>query len=384
MEVEQINELVRQSADLQERILSLHQIIKSAYSKYLAELESVNLPPIQYAQVVHQLINDKTSKPSFGQFVSPATEMVISLLLSNASYSVESTDFDVLNTTCLELIKLHEHRVCLMQTIAAEMMRIVPNVAALVGTTIASLLLVSAGSLENLSKIPSCNLQLIGKSSSTVEGNSYLAQNVVARISTTAESKAFTIKTNQLSHSGYLGDSQFVKEQPTDFQRKALRLLAAKCAICARLDLFKEFPDGSKGVELRNEIEEKIAKAQEPPPYKQQKPLPAPIDVAKKRRGGRRARKQKQLLAQTEVRRLQNKVAFGQPEKEIIVGDDIEGLGMLKEATKLIHIPNGQLRDSIKKAASKNKIFSSFASETQSVNVAVEPQVKSDKKYKWF
>ncbi len=50
-----------------------------------------------------------------------------------------------------------------MQLISQEMERIAPNVTALVGSTIASLLLVSTGSLESLSKVPSCNLQVIGK-----------------------------------------------------------------------------------------------------------------------------------------------------------------------------------------------------------------------------
>ncbi len=46
---------------------------------------------------------------------------------------------------------------------------------------------------------------------------------------------------------------------------------------------------------------------QEPAPYKQIKPLAAPKDIAGKRRGGRRARKQKQLLATTEVRDCKTK-----------------------------------------------------------------------------
>lgn len=42
------------------------------------------------------------------------------------------------------------------------------------------------------------------------------------------------------------------------------------------------------GYELKDEIERKFDKWQEPPPVKQVKPLPAPLDGQRKKRGGRR------------------------------------------------------------------------------------------------
>ena len=44
----------------------------------------------------------------------------------------------------------------------------------------------------------------------------------------------------------------------------------------------------SFGVKLREDIERKILKWKEPPPAKQEKPLPAPDDRPRKRRGGKR------------------------------------------------------------------------------------------------
>jgi U4/U6 small nuclear ribonucleoprotein PRP31 len=46
--------------------------------------------------------------------------------------------------------------------------------------------------------------------------------------------------------------------------------------------------DGAAGDTFLTDIEAKLDKLQEPPPVKTVKPLPAPIDVAKKKRGGRR------------------------------------------------------------------------------------------------
>lgn len=42
------------------------------------------------------------------------------------------------------------------------------------------------------------------------------------------------------------------------------------------------------GYDMKEEIERKFDKWQEPPPVKQVKPLPAPLDGQRKKRGGRR------------------------------------------------------------------------------------------------
>jgi len=54
------------------------------------------------------------------------------------------------------------------------------------------------------------------------------------------------------------------------------------------VDNFHESSDGAVGDSMRAEIEQKLDKLQEPPPVKQIKPLAAPIDPARKKRGGRR------------------------------------------------------------------------------------------------
>ena len=64
--------------------------------------------------------------------------------------------------------------------------------------------------------------------------------------------------------------------------------MSAKCALAARVDSCHESIDGSFGDQFRADIEGKLDKLQEPPPVKQAKALPAPIDQARKKRGGRR------------------------------------------------------------------------------------------------
>ena len=73
-----------------------------------------------------------------------------------------------------------------------------------------------------------------------------------------------------------------------DLRKKAARLVASKCALAARVDSFHESMDGREGDRLLDDITTKLDKLQEPPPVKQFKPLPAPIDPQPKKRGGRR------------------------------------------------------------------------------------------------
>lgn len=60
------------------------------------------------------------------------------------------------------------------------------------------------------------------------------------------------------------------------------------------------------GYDLKEEIERKFDKWQEPPPVKQVKPLPAPLDGQRKKRGGRRYRNcylQSALLKSPQIKR---------------------------------------------------------------------------------
>ena len=73
-----------------------------------------------------------------------------------------------------------------------------------------------------------------------------------------------------------------------DLKKKAAKLLAAKCALASRVDSCHSSSDGSVGDAFKVDIEGKLDKLQEPPPVKQIKALPAPIDGGRKKRGGRR------------------------------------------------------------------------------------------------
>ena len=63
---------------------------------------------------------------------------------------------------------------------------------------------------------------------------------------------------------------------------------------------------------LREDIERKMDRLQEPPPVKAIKPLPAPLEAARKKRGGKRVRRMKERYALTEMRKQANRMTFGE------------------------------------------------------------------------
>jgi len=101
--------------------------------------------------------------------------------------------------------------------------------------------------------------------------------------------------------------------------------------LAARIDRIHSSPDGSTGEELRAQCLERIDKLQEKPLNKGQRALPVPDDKPSRKRGGRRARKAKEAVAMTDLRKAQNRMAFGREEKEVGygTGDSTAGLGMI-------------------------------------------------------
>lgn len=97
-----------------------------------------------------------------------------------------------------------------------------------------------------------------------------------------------------------------------DLRRKATRLVASKCTLAVKVDAFQRNDSGSIGQTLREEVERKLDRLQEPPPVKAIKPLAAPLEAPRKKRGGKRVRRMKERYALTEMRKQQNRMTFGQ------------------------------------------------------------------------
>ena len=156
-----------------------------------------------------------------------------------------------------------------------------------------------------------------------------------------------------VAHAGFIGQADLVQNTPPALRMKAARILAGKCTLAARIDAYQNAGDGNAaaGQHWRDEITKKITKLLEPPPPKVAKALPVPPEASGKRRGGRRIRKMKERLGQSQKTALMNRVQFGV--EEDTTSDGLLGVGMLTKGQQ-----NGKVRVSSKEQkllAEKNK-----------------------------
>lgn len=191
---------------------------------------------------------------------------------------------------CEMILSLDRAKRILTEYVQSRMNLFAPNLTALIGSLTAAQLLNFAGGLAGLAKTPACNLPPLGSKKQSQTG---FATNVGVR------------------QQGFLYHSPIIRGIPDDLKRQAMRIVAAKVVLVARVDRVHSSPDGHTGEELKSDCLDRLEKLTEPPPNKGPRALPAPDDKPSRKRGGRRARKAKEATAMTDLRKAQNRMAFG-------------------------------------------------------------------------
>ena len=285
--------------EIDNEINVIHKYVRDIYNKRFPELESLVPEPLDYLRTVKELgnnINSAKNNATLQDFLTPANIMVVCVLASTTQLpDLDKEDLDRVVEACNMALELLEHKGSILEYIESRMSLIAPNLSNIIGTTTAAKIMGIAGGLTSLSKMPACNVLLLGAQKRTQSG--------------------FSFASNPL-HTGAIYFSKIVQKMPHDLRKKAARLVAAKCTLAARVDSFHKSKDGKTENSLLADIVSKLDKLLEPPPVKQIKPLPAPIDPQRKKRGGRRYRKMKERLGMTEMRRAANRMNFGD------IGDD--------------------------------------------------------------
>lgn len=302
----------------------LHKVLRDHYSIRFPELETLITNPIDYAKTVAILKNGPLD--SIKEISSFADNMVgapLKSILDGPSLmvvAVEGTttrgremteaELQTVLDTCEKILRLDRERSALVENIQSRMAEIAPNLTVLMGSETAAQFLNQAGGLLELAKTPACNLAAQG--SKKQEGLGF-ATNVGIR------------------QQGYLYYSPIIQSIPNDLKRQAMRIVSSKMVLAARADYARSSLDGSMGEDLRRQCFQRLEKLTEPPPNKGPRALPAPDDKPSRKRGGRRARKAKEAVAMTEIRKAQNRMAFGKEEQEVGygTGEETLGLGML-------------------------------------------------------
>ncbi|KAK9460682.1 uncharacterized protein V1516DRAFT_677372 [Lipomyces oligophaga] len=290
------------ATDITGEITVLHKYVAEKYNPRFPELESLVLSPVDYAKTVKVIGADiatiKDKQKQLTDFLPAAIVMVLTVsAVTSKSRDLTDDELKIIMECCDVLLFFDSAHKKFTQYVATKMTAFAPNTAALVGSVTAAELFGVAGGLAGLSKLPSCNIPSLGVKRNQTNiglGNTGVRQQ------------------------GFLYFSALVQSTPMDLRRQALRILAAKVSLAARIDIARSNMDGMRGLELKNEVEEKLEKLGIPPSNQGPKALPAPDDRPSKKRGGRRIRKYKQKFAMTDLRKAQNRMKFGEQDGDYI------------------------------------------------------------------
>ncbi|KAL1920468.1 uncharacterized protein VTP21DRAFT_845 [Calcarisporiella thermophila] len=303
----QANEL---TVNIDHEIALVHKFIRDHYASKFPELEGLVTNPIEYARTVRAIKNESDlASIDLHSILPPSTVMIVSVTATTTNgIPLSEEQLKIVIEACDMLLALDAAKQMIMEYVASRMSLIAPNLTAVVGSTTAARLLGAAGGLTALTKMPACNVQVLGAQKKVSTGFS-----------------SVTMK----QHAGFIYYSEICMQAPPDLRMKMQKMLAAKCVLAARIDRVHESKNGAQGRKMREDIEQKLEKLTEPPPKKDVKALPVPDEGPRKRRGGRRVRKQKEAYAMTDLRRAQNRMAFGVAEDEASAFEDSKGLGLI-------------------------------------------------------
>lgn len=312
------------STQIDSEIVLVHKFIRDHYSTRFPELETLISNPLDYAKTVAILRNgplnnikalagsdDNLVRAPLQSILDGPTLMVVSVEGTQTKGSEMSpADLKTTLSACSLLLDLDKAKSTLTDYVQSRMTIFAPNLTTLIGSLTAAQLLNFAGGLKGLAKTPDRNIPAMGSRKQRQTG---LSTNVGLR------------------KQGFLYHAPIMEDIQTDLKVQAMRIISAKIVLAARIDSVHQSPDGSMGFDLLESCERRLDKLREPPPNRGPKALPVPDDKPSRKRGGRRARKAKEATAMTDLRKQQNRMAFGKEEREVGygTGEGTVGLGMI-------------------------------------------------------
>ena len=305
-------------------------LIKELYSPYFPELPTIVTNSHEYVKSIKIIEENKSllitdSKAGIKQlnqqlsFLPHNVIMALNFMLSSSNIfnnsnlnqeNIVNVDINIKNNY-EKILGLFDEKNTLLNFISNNMKYFAPNLTLLLGAEISAKLVTEAGGLQELSRTPSGNILNMGRHELNLEGFS----------------------TMNKFNNGYLTELKEYKDAVDSMKIKVLRRYANKTALAARKDAFinknrneNKEKEEKYGTELKKLIEEKVEKIKNDIQPILKKPLPRPDDKPSRKRGGKRVRGIKKKFELTEVRKLKNRMKFGEPEIERGIG---HGFGML-------------------------------------------------------
>lgn len=231
---------------IDEEMLTVYKYVSGMYSKKFPELESLVPGRLEYLKTLQQIGNEMDMTMVDLAAILP-NAVVISVSMTGSTTSgqpLSESDLAQCLQGCEEALALDASKNTILHFVETRMTAVAPNVCAILDTVIAAQLMGLTGGLVGMSKMPACNLQVVGQQKNLALSGFGAAA--------------------ALKHTGLVYYSSVVQQAPPYLRMKALKVTAGKLALAARIDMHQSEPSGDPGMKLRAEIDEKIAKWQEP------------------------------------------------------------------------------------------------------------------------
>ncbi|GAA6040887.1 hypothetical protein JCM8097_003172 [Rhodosporidiobolus ruineniae] len=334
------------SVEIDNEMLIVHKFIRDHYLPRFPELDTLVSAPLPYCKVILALGNGPELQGDIAGILPSGSVMAVKVTAATSKgQQLEEREWEVVKGACEMMFNLDEAKRKILDYVESRITLLAPNISAIVGTQTATKILGIAGGLHGLSRIPHSNIYLLG---------------AVKRASTGFSTASHS---QDRLHTGFIYQCPLVQQTRPEDRMKAQRKVGAKVALAVRVDVAKSQPTGSFGAECKGKLESELERLARPPPKKTTKALPRPDEKKKNRRGGKRARKAKEAYAMTELRKLQNRVKFGEVEEEVGALDETRGLGMIGSSS-------GRVRAAMGEAKSKAKLSKSAKGRLASVKTS--------------
>lgn len=362
---------------IDEELQNIHRYVAELFSKKFVELETLVTNRLDYIRTVQRIGNETDMTAiNLSDILPSALVMVTSVAGSTSNNKLLSErDLSECMRACDEALSLDADKATILAFVESKMTKIAPNTTHLIGSRVAAQLIGLAGGLDALTRIPACNIQVIGQEKKHLSGFSNAAA---------------------MPHTGILYYADPIQRCPPFIRRKALKMLAGKVALMARVDSYKNNNTGADGQRVRKEFDESLDKLLEPHKARTKKALPIPEEKKRNKRGGKRVRRWKERFAMTELRQQQNRITVSLNDGEY--GDSAMGITQGQIGSK----SSGSLRAPPKKEvhlAKKQKVINASSGQTNGLSSSlvftpvqgielVNPNAQADKvkeaNKKWF
>ncbi len=259
----QVVQAVQAVDDLDRTFNLISMRVREWYGLHFPELDKLVEDPYSYVRFVAKVgKRDNVDEDRLKELgiAGNRARAVVDAAMQSKGGDMRDEDIDAVVSLAELAIQIRRTREKLARHVERNMRRIAPNITAIAGPTIGARLLARAGGLEKFAKLPASTIQVLG------------AEKALFR--------ALRKGTKPPKH-GILFQHPWVHSAPRWQRGKIARVIAAKLALAARIDLYR----GELVEELVEKLKERVKEIKEK--------YPKPKKVVKKRvrRHGRKRRR---------------------------------------------------------------------------------------------